>query len=76
MQPDYSQMSWKELRAYCLAHRDDLDALEAFFDRRSPDTEENTFKFAETEEEWKEQEKKFIALLEAHDRKRAQDQNS
>lgn len=39
MKPNYDAMTNAELRAYILAHRDDLDAMEAFFSRRSPDSE-------------------------------------
>ena len=34
--PDFDVMSKQELKAYMLRHRDDLDALEALFSRRSP----------------------------------------
>ena len=33
----YDKMSFSELRAYVLAHRDDDEAVRALFDRRSPD---------------------------------------
>jgi len=39
MQPNFDQMSIKELRAYVLEHREDMDALDALVSRRSPDSE-------------------------------------
>jgi hypothetical protein len=39
MKPNYDAMSNAELRAYCLEHREEISALEAFFARRSPDSE-------------------------------------
>lgn len=48
-------MSWSELRTYILTHRDDLDALEALYARRSPDSEATWFTPPKTEEEWQQQ---------------------
>ena len=39
MKPNFSQMSTKELRAYVLANREDIEALEILFSRRTPDSE-------------------------------------
>ena len=39
MKPNFSQMSTKELRAYVLAHREDIEALEILFSRRTPDSQ-------------------------------------
>ncbi|MBD2609406.1 hypothetical protein H6G81_34185 [Scytonema hofmannii FACHB-248] len=39
MEPNFGQMSTKELRAYVLAHREDVEALEVLFSRRTPDSE-------------------------------------
>jgi len=39
MKPNFSQMSTKELRAYVLANRKDIEALEILFSRRTPDSE-------------------------------------
>jgi hypothetical protein len=39
MKPNFAQMSTKELRAYVLAHREDIEALETLFSRRTPDSE-------------------------------------
>lgn len=64
MKPDYSKMSWKELRTYCLEHREDLDALQAFFDRRSPDSEAVWFSPPNTLEEWKQQEEMLRPIIE------------
>lgn len=39
MTPNYDTMTQTELRAYILSNRHDLDAIEVFFSRRSPDSE-------------------------------------
>ncbi len=39
MKPNFSQMSTKEVRAYVLANREDIEALEILFSRRTPDSE-------------------------------------
>ncbi|QLE57165.1 hypothetical protein [Nostoc sp. TCL26-01] len=39
MKPNFAQMSTKELRVYVLAHREDIEALEILFSRRTPDSE-------------------------------------
>ncbi|MDJ0619143.1 MAG: hypothetical protein QNJ63_20780 [Calothrix sp. MO_192.B10] len=39
MKPNFAQMSTEELRAYVLAHREDIEALEILFSRRTPDSE-------------------------------------
>ncbi|MFN6485047.1 MULTISPECIES: DUF6887 family protein [unclassified Nostoc] len=39
MKPNFAEMSIKELRAYVLANREDIEALEILFNRRSPDSE-------------------------------------
>jgi hypothetical protein len=64
MKVDYSKMSWQELRAYCLANREDLDALEAFFARRSPDSEAVIFHPPRNEEEWAQQMEMMRPILE------------
>ncbi|MEH1910789.1 DUF6887 family protein [Nostoc sp.] len=39
MKPNFAEMSTKELRAYVLANREDIEALEILFNRRTPDSE-------------------------------------
>ncbi len=39
MKPNFAQMSTKKLRAYVLAHREDGEAVEILFSRRTPDGE-------------------------------------
>jgi hypothetical protein len=51
MKTDYDKMSWSELRAYVLEHREDLDAVRALFDRRSPDSEATWYEFPYTQEQ-------------------------
>jgi len=59
MKPNYDKMSWAELRAYVLEHRDDLDAIEALFNRRSPDSEATWYNFPYTEEGQRQMEEVF-----------------
>lgn len=39
MRPNFEQMTSAELRAYALAHRDDVEPLRVLYSRRSPDSE-------------------------------------
>ena len=39
MKSKFDEMSIKELRAYVLDHRDDMEALDTLVSRRSPDSE-------------------------------------
>jgi hypothetical protein len=66
MKPNYSKMTQTELRAYILEHRDDLDAIETFFARRSPDTEATVFHPPKTEHEWQQQLDIIRPMLEQH----------
>jgi hypothetical protein len=67
MKPDYSKMSNSELRAYILQHREDLDAMEAFFARRSPDSEATWFHPPKTVEEWHQQMEMLRPIFEGED---------
>lgn len=69
MKPNYEEMSNAELRTYCLEHREDISALEAFFARRSPDSEAVWFSPPKTLEEWKEQEEVFRVEIEKRSKK-------
>ncbi|MBW4692339.1 MAG: hypothetical protein KME27_11295 [Lyngbya sp. HA4199-MV5] len=51
-------------KSFILQHRDDLDALEAFFARRSPDSEATWFTPPKTEEEWQQQLEVIRPILE------------
>jgi hypothetical protein len=55
MKPNYSTMSWAELKAHVLQHRDDIDALDAMYDRRSPDSQATWFTPPTTLQEWETQ---------------------
>jgi erythromycin esterase-like protein len=55
MKPNYDAMSWADLRAYILDHRDDLDALDAMYARRSPDQEATWFSPPQNLQEWEQQ---------------------
>ncbi|AFZ24292.1 hypothetical protein Cylst_2049 [Cylindrospermum stagnale PCC 7417] len=37
--PNFEQMTNRELRAYALAHRDELEPLRVLYSRRTPDSE-------------------------------------
>lgn len=63
--PDFNLMSRTELKAYVLSHRDDLDAIEALFSRRSPTARVVKFPFPNTEMEWQQQQERFQALIES-----------
>jgi hypothetical protein len=54
MTPNY-EMSRKKLRAYVLEHREDMDGIQALFDRPKPGREALKFPFPETEAEWQRQ---------------------
>ncbi|MFM2430231.1 MAG: hypothetical protein RLZZ511_1444 [Cyanobacteriota bacterium] len=55
MKPNYDAMSWSELRAYILEHRDDVEALDAMYARRSPDAEATWFTAPQNLQEWEQQ---------------------
>jgi len=61
--PDFNAMSKAELKAYVLEHRDDLDALEVLFSRRSPNTKVIRFPFPKSEVEWQQQQATIQSLL-------------
>ena len=63
MKPDFAKMSKPELRAYVLAHRDDLDALDALYHRRTPDSEAVWFHPPKTQEEEQQQFELFKRLI-------------
>lgn len=69
MKSNYDTMSNAELRNYCLEHRDDISALEAFFARRSPDSEAVWFSAPKTLEEWKQQEEIVRVEIETRSKK-------
>jgi hypothetical protein len=64
MKPNYANMTNAQLRAYILQHRDDLEAMEAFFARRSPDAEATWFNAPQTAEEWHQQTEMLRPILE------------
>jgi hypothetical protein len=51
MKPNFEKMSRQELRAYVLANREDMAALEFLFSRRTPDSEATWFHPPKTKEE-------------------------
>lgn len=70
MKPDFTNMSRKELKDYVLTHRDDLEALHALYERRSPDSEAVWFKAPTTLEDIKQMENLFDQALKEWEQKR------
>ncbi|KAB8316640.1 hypothetical protein SD81_026095 [Tolypothrix campylonemoides VB511288] len=64
MKPDFEKMSRKELRAYVLANREDIEALEFLFSRRTPDKEAIWFHPPKTKQEEQEQFELFKRIVE------------
>lgn len=50
MKPNFEKMSRKELTAYVLAHREDMEALDALVSRRTHDSEATIYPAMFTEE--------------------------
>ncbi len=50
MKHNFAEMSTKELRVYVLEHRDDVEALEVLFSRRTPDSEATIYPSMFTED--------------------------
>ena len=63
MKPDFSEMSRQELKAYILSHREDLEALDALYQRRTPDSEAVWFESPTTPEEMEQVSKQFEQAL-------------
>ncbi|KAM3100264.1 DUF6887 family protein [Phormidesmis sp. 146-35] len=74
MKPDFASMSRKELKAYILSHRDDLDAIDALYERRTPDSEAVWFEPPKTMEEAEQQFEVFKKMVE--EREGRQDQSA
>lgn len=68
MKPNFDEMTKSELRAYVLAHREDLDAIEALFSLHSG-SETMLFHLPNNEEEWQQQMERIRPILE-HDQER------
>ncbi len=66
MQPNFETMTTAELSRYVLAHRNDLDAIDALVNRRSPDSEAKWFKAPTTLEEMEQVSDEFEQALRAH----------
>ncbi|MCT7971437.1 DUF6887 family protein [Laspinema olomoucense] len=68
MNPKFDLMSRDELKAYLLAHRDDLEALDALVNRRSPDSEATWYPAPLTEETIRISEEAIQRRIEGGDR--------
>lgn len=64
MQPNFEKMTNKELRAYALAHREDIEALHVLYSRRTPDSEALWFHPPKTKEEEQQQFELFKRIIE------------
>jgi len=69
MKPDFASMSRKELKAYILSHRDDLEAINALYERRTPDSEAVWFEPPKTMEEAEQQFEVFKKIIEEREKK-------
>lgn len=65
MKPDFDKMPRAELRAYVLAHREDIEALRILMSRRNPNTKQ--YKFPDTEEGWQQMEEVFRRKIEGEE---------
>ena len=63
MKLNFDDMSKAELRAYVLQHRDDLDAIEALFNRRNPNSEAIVFHSPQSKDEEQQQFELFQRLV-------------
>ncbi|MGV0025506.1 DUF6887 family protein [Phormidesmis priestleyi] len=50
MKPTFETMPWADLRAYVLAHREDIEALTVFMSRCKPAPNSQGYSFPYTEE--------------------------
>jgi len=73
MKPIFEKMSREELRDYVLAHRDDLEALDALVNRQKPDSERIVFHPPKTKEEEQEQFELFKQIVDEKTRKKDSD---
>lgn len=70
MKPDFEEMSRKELRAYVLEQREDMEALHILFSRRSPDSEAILFHPPKSEKEHQQQFELFKHIIDEKERKK------
>ncbi len=63
MKPNFEEMTKAELRGYVLQHRDDLNALEALFDRRNSESNAIVFHAPQSKEEEQQQFELFKRLI-------------
>ena len=63
MQPNFETMSTAELKAYALAHRDEVEPLRELYHRRTPDREAVWFELPKTKEEEEQQFELFKQMI-------------
>jgi hypothetical protein len=69
MQPNFEAMTNQELRAYALAHRDQVEPLRVLYRRRTPDSEAIWFHPPKTMEEAEQQFELFKKMIEEREKK-------
>jgi hypothetical protein len=63
MRPNFETMTISELKAYALAHRDEVEPLREIYRRRTPDAEAVWYRLPETKEEEEQQLQQFQQIL-------------
>jgi hypothetical protein len=63
MQPNFETMTISELKAYALAHRDEVEPLREIYRRRTPDSAAIWFRLPENKEEEEQQLQQFQQML-------------
>jgi hypothetical protein len=62
MHPNFEKMTTAELKAYALAHRDEIEPLREIYRRRTPDAEAVWYRLPENQED-EEQLQQFQQIL-------------
>jgi hypothetical protein len=63
MQPNFEAMTNRELKAYALTHRNEVEPLRELYRRRTPDSEVVWFKLPQTKDEEQQQFEQFKQML-------------
>ncbi|MBW4496436.1 MAG: hypothetical protein KME26_25835 [Oscillatoria princeps RMCB-10] len=73
MPPNFEEMTNAQLKAYALAHRDEIEPLRVLFHRRRPDTEVTVFPAPKTKEEEQQQFELFQQILDKKSKQASQE---
>lgn len=63
MQPNFEAMTSRELIAYALTHRNEIEPLRVLYNRRTPDAEATWFQMPTTQAEEQEQFERFKQII-------------